>query len=284
MSLDETNHGKLVEAILRERYPPLYSSRNQRVSTSQPMIVKQYVTSRGENRAASRDGDTATRSGLLPCDGERLMTRDVDRFVEELQVPHSDALPKALRDEDVVTSVHADTLPGRDANRISLLNKVTFQDDHNEEGNRTLVHGDDLPSASRYSSRKSSQWESNRKPASPRSSSAMPKLPGLAHLILTDKIDGGRISFPAEQQQHQQQQQQQQQHQQQREVSEVDTDGSIPDLTEIFPPPRRKKMRQNLDRTAMMTSQASRVASTETPDSKLVFEMTHEYKAMLMNL
>ena len=128
----------------------------------------------------------------------------------------------------------------------------------------------------------------------------MPKLPGLAHLILTDKIDGGRISFPAEQQQHQQQQQQQQQqqkhhqqqqqqqqqqqHQQQREVSEVDTDGSIPDLTEIFPPPRRKKMRQNLDRTAMMTSQASRVASTETPDSKLVFEMTHEYKAMLMNL
>ena len=122
MSLDETDHGKLVEAILRERYPPLYSSRNQRVSTSQPMIVKQYVTSRGEHRAASRDGDTATRSGQLSCDGERVMTRDVDRFVDELQVPHSDASQKALRDEDVVTSVHADTFPARDANRISLLN------------------------------------------------------------------------------------------------------------------------------------------------------------------
>ena len=217
MSLDETDHGKLVEAILRERYPPLYSSRNQRVSTSQPMIVKQYVTSRGENRAASRDGDAATRSGQLSCDGERVMTRDVDRFVEELQVTHSDASPKALRDEDVVTPVHADTFPARDANRISLLNKVTFQDDHNEAGNRTIMHGEDLPSASRYSSRKSSQWESNRKPASPRSSSAMPKLPGLAHLILTDKIDGGRISFPAEQQQHQQQQKEQQQQQQQQQ-------------------------------------------------------------------
>ncbi len=60
----------------------------------------------------------------------------------------------------------------------------------------------------------------------------MPRLPGIAHLILTDKtgpenrmsvIDPVRISsFRID-------------------PANFDTDGSIPDLTEILPPPRRKR-------------------------------------------
>jgi len=78
----------------------------------------------------------------------------------------------------------------------------------------------------------------------------MPRLPGIAHLILTDKtgpenrmsvIDPVRISsfridpanqnpveFPGREKLT-------------TERDDFDTDGSIPDLTEILPPPRRKR-------------------------------------------
>jgi hypothetical protein len=77
----------------------------------------------------------------------------------------------------------------------------------------------------------------------PAAASTLPRLPGIGHLITTDKTEVGARPRPevAADAPH--------------ERSEADTDGSIPDLTEIFPPPRRKKMRhQPIGRKAVLAA------------------------------
>jgi hypothetical protein len=220
------------------------------------MIVKQYMTSR---IGPSRDKDRVTsrhKDRVTFCDDEGVISRDDDGVTP--------------RDEDVTTSQDKEDnmshceegLTSRDADGVTLQDEAKQQSEDKTDTPKGDEHG--KPSvASRCETGSAS---ASRKPSTShraslvdrRSSSAMPKLPGLAHLILTDKIDGGRISIPSEPQ---------------REVSEADTDGSIPDLTEIFPPPRRKKMRQNLDRTAMI---ASATASADAPEpGEVELRQTH---------
>ena len=92
-----------------------------------------------------------------------------------------------------------------------------------------------------------------------RSSSAvttLPRLPGIGHLILTDKTDCNRMSrFDRREMLT-------------SEREDADTDGSIPDLTEVVPPPRRRKRQNYLERKAILSS--ANVAS-ESVNLKEVF-------------
>ena len=82
-----------------------------------------------------------------------------------------------------------------------------------------------------------------------RSSSAvttLPRLPGIGHLILTDKTESSRISRFDRQDVRREMLT--------SERDDVDTDGSIPDLSEVVPPPRRRKRQKDLERTAILSS------------------------------
>ena len=100
----------------------------------------------------------------------------------------------------------------------------------------------------------------------------MPRLPGIAHLILTDKtdsennrmstIDPVRISSFRIDSTHRNPVEFPGREKLTTERDDFDTDGSIPDLTEILPPPRRKRGRQQLDRTAIMAAATAVVDPT----------------------
>ena len=179
--VDETNHGQIVEAILRERYPPLYlssyqSNRQRLLSTSPPMCVRRF--------------DTTQDKDMTPQQGR-------------------------------VTSHY-------------VLNQ-----------NSSLL------------------------------SNTLPRLPGIGQLIMNDKI------FPENQtnfEPYRLPMSRAEIHREKliTEPDDVDTDGSIPDLTEVIPPPRRKRAKPpNVEKVSILHSAnaiqtSDQAVSTKVLDSERV--------------
>ena len=166
--VDESNHGHIVEAILRERYPPLYlpnyqSYRQSLLSTSPPMCVRNFD--------ASKDQVMTSSQGLVTSQTQKSSVND-----------------------------------------------------------------------------------------------ALPRLPGIGHLIMSDKVCPENLSsfdpcgVPMSWAENRREKLT-------TERDDADTDGSIPDLTEVIPPPRRKRQKQkNLEQAAISAN-----ATPDHADSPMVW-------------
>lgn len=254
MPFEETENGKIVGSILREKFATDHQSlRQRRMSTAASRQFNRDTSVSPPLSLYNRDSlisrANARRTIMAPSDEDTLaspMAQDTmspsilgEEFPSEYSNPMTSQEQAETKSESKITS-------------STLGPTMTFQQDQTMTSQRSYPS---LPLNTGFTSRQQRDHIDmasldgtgqtvtlERPPASHfgrRSSSSLPRLPGLAHLMLTDRIDGCRISFPGENP---------------REKSEVDTDGSLPDLTEIFPPPRRKKMRQHIDRTVFFAS------------------------------